>query len=103
MLKIKKGDIVKVTKGKDAGKKGKVIEVLVQEGRALVEGVNMAKKHKRQTRQDQQGGIVSIEKPIAIANLMYFCKACDRGVRVGFSILKDNTKARICKSCKEAI
>ena len=107
MLKIRKGDIVQAVKGKDAGKKGKVLNILSEkerEGkRALVEGINLVKKHKRQTRQDQQGGIVSIEAPISIANLMLVCKSCQRPVRVGFSILKDNTKARICKSCKEAI
>lgn len=71
--------------------------------RALVEAINLVKKHKRQTRQDQQGGIVSIEAPISIANLMFFCKSCSRPVRLGFSILKDKTKSRICKSCKEAV
>jgi large subunit ribosomal protein L24 len=89
--------------GKDKGKKGKVVQVLNGAGRALVEGINLAKKHKRQTRQDQQGGIVSIEMPIAIANIMLVCKHCDRPTRVGFSILKDGTKSRVCKSCKEAI
>ena len=103
MLKIRKGDIVAVIKGKDSGKKGKVLEFLAAEKRVLVEGINMAKKHKRQTRQDQKGGIVSIEMPIAVGNLMYFCKGCNRGVRVGFTVQKDNTKTRICKSCKEAI
>jgi len=101
MLKIRKGDIVQAIKGKDSGKKGKVLEILSK--RALIEGINLVKKHKRQTRQDQQGGIVSIEAPISISNLMYFCKSCNRGVRVGFSVAKDKTKNRICKSCKETI
>ncbi|MFH0826927.1 MAG: 50S ribosomal protein L24 [Candidatus Omnitrophota bacterium] len=105
MQKIKKGDTVQVTKGKDAGKKGKVLEILDSEKglRAIVEGVNLVKKHKRQTRQDQQGGIVSIEASLNVSNLMVFCKKCDRGVRVGFTVLKDQTKARVCKSCKETI
>lgn len=103
MLKLKKNDIVQAVKGKDSGKKGKVLEVLVAQGRAIVEGINLAKKHKRQTRQDQKGGIVSIEAPIAVSNLMVICKKCDRPVRVGFMVLKDQTKTRICKSCKEAI
>lgn len=103
MQKIRKGDIVQAVKGKDKGKKGKVIQVFSASCRALVEGVNLAKKHKRQTRQDQQGGIVSIEKPIALANIMLVCKHCGRASRVGFSILKDGTKSRVCKSCKEAI
>ena len=103
MQKIKKDDIVQAMAGKDKGKKGKVVQVLPSSGRALVEGLNLAKKHKRQTRQDQQGGIVSIEMPIALANIMLVCKHCDRATRVGFSILKDGTKTRVCKSCKEAI
>ena len=103
MQKIRKGDIIQAVKGKDKGKKGKVIQVFCARGRALVEGINLAKKHKRQTRQDQQGGIVSIEMPISLANIKLVCKHCDRAVRVGFSILKDGTKSRVCKSCKEVI
>lgn len=103
MSKIKKGDIAQIMKGKDRGKKGKVIAIFPEEKRALVEGLNLAKKHKRQTRQDQQGGIVSIEAPVSLSNLALFCKTCNRPVRAGFSILADKTKSRICKSCKEAV
>ncbi len=103
MQKIRKGDIVQAVKGKDKGKKGKVVQVITATGRCLVEGLNLAKKHKRQTRQDQKGGIVSIEMPIALANIMLICKHCNRPVRVGFLIQKDGTKSRFCKSCKEAL
>jgi len=103
MQKIRKGDTVQAVKGKDQGKKGKVIQVFPGTGRVLVEGINLAKKHKRQSRQDQQGGIVSIEQPIAVGNIMLVCQHCSRPVRVGFTILKDGTKSRVCKSCKEAI
>jgi large subunit ribosomal protein L24 len=103
MQKIRKGDTVCVIKGKDVGKRGKILKMLSEGKRALVEGINLVKKHKRQTRQDQQGGIVSIEAPISIANLMLFCKKCDRPVRAGFTVLKDQTKVRFCKSCKETI
>jgi large subunit ribosomal protein L24 len=61
--------------------------------------MNLAKKHRRQTRQDQQGGIVQIEVPLAIANLMVFCKNCDKPARVGFQVTKDKEKNRICKNC----
>ncbi len=98
MLKIKKGDMVQVTKGKDAGKKGKVIMVVDEGRKATVEGVNMHTKHRRQTRQDQQGGIVHIEAPIAIGNLMVICKNCNAPSRIGFQT-KDNEKNRICKKC----
>ncbi len=103
MNKIRKGDTVQIIKGKDKGKKGRVLKILSQGKRALVESINLVKKHKRQTRQEQQGGIVSIEAPINISNLMLFCKNCQRPVRVGFNVLKDKTKSRFCKSCKETI
>lgn len=103
MLKIKRGDIVQVIAGKDRGKKGKVLNFSLDAKRALVEGLNLAKKHKRQTRQDQKGGIISIEMPISISNLALICKSCNRATRVGFSVLKDGTKSRICKACKEVI
>jgi large subunit ribosomal protein L24 len=103
MNKIKKGDTVQAIKGKDKGKKGKVIKILSGGRRALVEAINLVKKHKRSTRQDQQGGIMTIEAPINVANLMFFCKACNRPVRIGFTVLKDKTKSRFCKRCKEAV
>jgi len=103
MFKIKKDDTVQVIKGKDRGKKGKVIRVFPEARRALIAGINLVKKHKRQTRQDQQGGIVSIEAPISISNLLLVCKSCGQPSRVGFKFLEDKTKSRFCKSCKEAI
>jgi len=103
MQKIRKNDIVQAIKGKDKGKKGKVIQVIFGTQRCLVEGLNLAKKHKRQRSQDQKGGIVSIEMPIAIANCMLVCKHCSKPVRVGFSVAKDGVKSRFCKSCKETI
>lgn len=103
MYKIRKGDTVGVIKGKDVGKKGKVLSVNPQEGRAIVGGINLIKKHRRQTRQDQQGGIVSIEAPINLANLMLICKNCNRPARIGFKVLTDGTKSRFCKSCNEVI
>ncbi|PIP21074.1 MAG: 50S ribosomal protein L24 [Candidatus Omnitrophica bacterium CG23_combo_of_CG06-09_8_20_14_all_40_11] len=103
MFKIRKGDTVEIIKGKDRGKKGKVLKVFPLNGRAIVEGINLVKKHKRKTREDEKGGIVPIEMPISLTNLMLFCKNCNRGRRIGFTILKDGTKARFCKNCKEAV
>ena len=103
MLKLRKGDMVQVIKGKDKGKKGKIITAFPKDRRVLVQGINFVKKHKKQTRQDQQGGIVSIEKPVSIANLMMVCKACGRAVRVGFKVSGNSEKARFCKSCKEEV
>lgn len=103
MLKIKKGDTVQVMKGKDAGKKGKVLMVSAVTRKALVEGINMHTKHRRQTRQDQQGGIVKIEAPIAVSNIMVICKNCNQPSRIGFQTTKDNVKNRICKKCNGVV
>lgn len=103
MLKIRKGDTVQVIKGRDTGKKGRVLSFLPKGSRALVEGINLVKKHKRQTRQDQKGGIISIEAPISVSNIMLVCKQCNQPVRIGFNMLKDGSKARFCKSCKQNI
>jgi len=103
MLKIRKGDTVQIIKGRDKGKKGKVLDIIDKNRRALIEGLHLVKKHKRQTRQDQQGGIVSIEAPVGIGNIMMLCKQCNRPVRVGFKIQEDGRKLRVCKSCKENI
>lgn len=103
MYKIRRDDIVTVIKGDDRGKKGKVLKVYPGEFRAIVEGINLVKKHRRRTREDQQAGIVSIEAPINLSNLMLFCKHCNRPVRTQVTILKDKTKSRFCKLCKELI
>lgn len=103
MLSIKKDDNVAVIAGRDKGKKGRVISVFPQTNRALVEGVNFVKKHMRKTQQDQQGGIVQKEMTIHLSNLMLVCKRCNKPVRFGQSSLKDGSKIRICKSCKETI
>ncbi len=100
MLKLKKNDTVEVIKGRDRGKKGRVLAVFPATGRALVESINLVKKHMRKTQQDQQGGIIAIESPISIANIALFCKNCNQDVRSGIAVLKDGTKSRICKKCK---
>jgi len=103
MQKIKKNDIVKIIKGKDRGKQGKIVSIVDGGKRAIVEGLNLYKKHKRQSRQDEKGGIISIEMPVAVSNLMLFCKHCSKASRVGIMTLKDGTKSRFCKLCKEAL
>jgi large subunit ribosomal protein L24 len=103
MFKIRKGDTVQVIKGKDSGKKGKVRQVLPETGRAFVEGINLVTKHKRQARQDEKGGRVSIEAALSISNLALVCKNCNQPARVGFRILQDKTKTRFCKRCNGVI
>ena len=103
MAKIKKNDIVKMLIGKDRGKTGKVLSVFPKKERALVQGLNMVKKHTRKTKDDQQGGIVEKERPVSISNMMVVCQKCNKPTRIGFNKLSDGTKVRICKKCKELI
>ncbi|MBN1871531.1 MAG: 50S ribosomal protein L24 [Candidatus Omnitrophica bacterium] len=104
MIKIKRNDTVKLLKGKDRGKTGKVLKVFPTEGRALIEGINFIKRHTRQTKQDQKGGIIQKEAPVRFSNLMLICKHCNKPTRVGTKIMQDgSSKARICKKCKEVI
>ena len=103
MLAIKKNDLVAIISGKDRGKRGKVLHIYPVERRALVENTNLVKKAKRKTQQDQKGGIISIECPIHLSNLMLVCKQCDRPVRFRTNIMKDGAKIRECKKCGAAI
>lgn len=103
MAKIKKNDTVKILTGKDRGKQGKVLTVFPDTGRVLVQGLNLVKKHSRRTRDDQQGGIIQKESPVDVSNLMVVCQKCGKPTRIGFSVLSDGTKTRICKKCQELI
>ncbi len=103
MAKIRKNDTVRVIAGKDKGKSGKIITVFPDKGRALVQGINFIKKHAKRTREDQQGGIIQMESPMSVSNLMVVCQKCNKTTRIGFSTLTDGTKTRICKKCKELI
>ncbi len=98
-LRVKKGDLVVVRKGKDKGKTGKILRVFPERNRALVEGVNLVKKHLRRRGENQPSGIVEIPAPISISNLSLWCNNCKRGVRFSVKILEDKSKLRLCKKC----
>lgn len=99
--KLKKGDKVVVTVGKDKGKSGEITQVMPTQGRAIVQGVNLVKKHKRPTQEDPNGGIESREAPIQLSNLMYVDKD-DAPTRVGFKTV-DGKKVRFAKKSGEVI
>lgn len=101
-VKIKKGDRVVVTTGRDKGKKGEVIKVFPKEGRALVSNVNMVKRHQRQT-QTAQGGIISKEAPIELSNIAHVDPKSGAATRIGFKILGDGRKVRFAKKSGEVI
>ena len=100
--KIKKGDRVIVTTGRDKGKKGEVIKVFSKENRALVSGVNAVKRHQRQT-QKQQGGIVSKELPVHLSNLAHVDPKSGAATRVGWKVLGDGRRVRFAKKSGEVI
>jgi large subunit ribosomal protein L24 len=94
--KIKKGDKVVVLTGRDKGRSGEVIEVRPSESRALVRGVNMVKRHQKQTPQ-REGGIISKEAPIHLSNIALADPKSGKPTRVGFKIMTDGRKVRVAK------
>ncbi len=100
--KIKKGDKVVVLTGRDKGRGGEVVQVNPTEGRALVRGVNMVKRHTRQTG-TQEGGIISKEAPIQLSNIAIADPKDGKATRVGFKILDDGRKVRVAKRSGDLI
>lgn len=102
-MKLKKNDTVTVLKGKERGKKGKILKLNPERMCAIVENVNMVKKHMRKTRDNPKGGIITRESPVKIPNLMLVCPRCSKPTRVGFLLLTDGSKKRVCRKCKEIL
>ena len=100
---VRKGDTVQVIRGKDAGKKGKILAVIPDKGRVIVEKVNVVKRHARPTRRLPQGGILEKEAPIDASNVMIVCDKCHRPTRIGRRILEEGEKVRFCKRCGEVL
>ena len=102
-LHLKKNDTVVVLAGEDKGKTGKVLKVLVEKNRALVEGVNMVSKSTKPSAQNPQGGIVKQEAPIHISNLSLVDPKSGKATRVGIKVTEDGKKVRIAKKSGEEI
>jgi large subunit ribosomal protein L24 len=102
MSNIKKGDKVIVTTGRDKGKKGEVLKIFPKEDRALVTGINVVKRHQRQT-QTQAGGIVNKESTIHLSNLAHVDPKSGKASRIGFKTLNDGRKVRFAKKSGEVI
>lgn len=100
--KIRKGDRVVITTGRDKGKKGEVMKIMTEENRALVSGVNMVKRHQRQT-QKLQGGIVAKESSIHLSNLAHADPKDGAPTRIGWKVLNDGRKVRFAKKSGEVI
>jgi large subunit ribosomal protein L24 len=107
MQRIKKDDTVEVIAGKDKGTRGKVLRVVTNNNRVVVEKVNIAKKHQKrqqqQQREGQTGGILEFEAPMDASNVMLVCTQCDKRTRVGFRITDEGRKVRVCKHCGKDI
>ncbi|PCI43088.1 MAG: 50S ribosomal protein L24 [Alphaproteobacteria bacterium] len=101
-FKIKKGDEVIVLTGKDKGKKGEIIRMITAKSRAVVQGINMVKRHTRQT-QTEEGGIISKEASIHVSNLALIDPKSDKATKIGYKFEKDGTKVRISRASGEAI
>ena len=100
--KIRKGDKVVVLTGRDKGRSGEVVQVIPTENRALVRGVNMVKRHTRQTG-TQEGGIISKEAPIQLSNIAIADPKDGKATRVGFKVLDDGRKVRVAKRSGDLI
>ena len=100
-FKIKKEDTVQVIAGKDKGKQGRVLKILRNKDRVLVEGVNLVKKAQKKRKQQDRGGILEIEAALHSSNLMIVCKKCGP-TRIGYKINGDK-KTRVCRKCGEAL
>jgi len=99
---IKKGDQVKILSGKDRGKTGTVLRVYPEDDRLSVEGVNIYKKRRRPTKQNQKGETVSVMRPLNASKVMLVCKSCGKASRVGHR-LEGNQKVRVCRKCQAAV
>ena len=100
---LKVNDQVEVITGKDKGRVGKIIKVYKKSDKALVERINMIKRHTKARAEGQEGQIVDKEAPIHVSNLMLVCPKCTNTVRVARKTLDDGTKVRICKECSESV
>ena len=102
-MRIRKNDTVLVIAGKDKGKKGKVRFAYPKDNQVVVEGVNFIKRHTRARGSVRQAGIIELEAPIDVSNVMLLCSRCNRPTHIGFRTLQDGRKTRTCRSCNEVI
>lgn len=101
-MKIRKGDIVRVLRGKDRGKQGKVLSAHPKEERVIVEGLNLVHKHVRARRMGEKGQRVEVPAPVRISNVQLVCPECKKGTRVAIR-RQGNVRERVCKNCEAVI
>ncbi len=101
-MKIKKGDTVQILTGKDRSKTGKVLKIDTETRKALVDGTNLFKKHKKPKKQGEKGELIMVPRPIHISNLAIVCPNCKKTVKSGYKFT-DSQKIRYCKKCNQNI
>jgi len=113
-MKVKKGDTVLITAGKDKGRTAKILKAFPKEAMVLVEGMNMKSRHVRPRREGEKGQVVSVSSPMNVSNVMLICPKCGKATRIGYSIVPTSSKTsdtgktnkkkfRVCKKCKSEI
>lgn len=98
-MKVRKGDQVKIISGNDKGKQGKILAVLPQLEKVVIEGINMKKKHVRPRQQGKKGELVKIPAPFPVSRTMLVCATCGKPTRIGYRTSANGSKTRICKKC----
>jgi len=101
-MKLKKGDTVLITSGKDRGRTAKILKSLIKERRILVEGMNLKKKHIKPKKEGEKGQVISVAMPLDASNVKFLCPKCGKATRLGYKLEKDR-KYRICKKCQSEV
>ena len=102
-MRLKKNDQVVVLCGRDRGKRGKILKLILEQDMAVVEGINMVQKHQRPSRENPKGGLVDREAKIHISNLQLVCPKTSKPTRVGYTFLADGSKVRVSKVSQEIL
>ncbi|HCU73989.1 MAG TPA: 50S ribosomal protein L24 [Chloroflexi bacterium] len=102
-FRIRKGDTVEVLQGRDAGRRGEVERVIPSNGRIIVEGINLRKRHARPRAMGQPAGIIEFNAPLHASNVMYVCPSCDQTSRTVINVSDDGSRNRHCRKCNEKI
>jgi len=100
---VKKNDLVMVVRGKEKGKSGRILRVLPEKQKVIVEKINFIKRHSRPHGQQRKGGILEKEAPLHVSNVMLLCEKCNKPIRMGHRVVEGDKKARFCRKCGEIL
>jgi len=100
-FRIKKNDLVMVIKGREKGKSGRVLKVLPEKEKVIIEKINFIKRHTRPHGQQRRGGILEKEAPLHVSKVMPLCEKCNKPARIGYRVIEGDKKVRFCRKCEE--